>query len=76
MVRDDETMVGRAWNVAGVSVRDVSVVDAWVLGDDIAVSDSSGLNPNNSLRTVYLEPLMAKLDARNPAVASDRKSVV
>lgn len=45
--------------------------DIWVQGDQIFVGHSSSFpNLNNTLNHVYLEPLMARLDATNPAVAS------
>ncbi|KAI9042822.1 uncharacterized protein KD926_004887 [Aspergillus affinis] len=44
--------------------------DVWVRGDELFVGNSSKPHSNNTFSNVFIEPLMAKLDARNPAVAS------
>ncbi|KAK1147966.1 Altered inheritance of mitochondria protein 6 [Aspergillus melleus] len=44
--------------------------DVWVRNDELFVGNSSKPDSNNTFSNVYLEPLMAKLDARNPAVAA------
>ncbi|PLB47769.1 hypothetical protein P170DRAFT_437506 [Aspergillus steynii IBT 23096] len=59
--------VDRALNAGCAGIK----ADVWVQGDEVFVGDSSSVpGPNDTLDHVYLEPLMAKLDARNPAVVS------
>ncbi|KAH8424777.1 uncharacterized protein LDX57_002520 [Aspergillus melleus] len=41
----------------------------WVRDDELFVGNLSKSHSNNTFSNVYLEPLVAKLDARNPAVS-------